>query len=116
MPDEVKSHRSDRNGRTRLEDLRTIMIAKISFLDTGGKRVSGCFEVSGGMITVTTSDGRTRTASIKESMLEEALDEPLRPQYLKLPPFGHLALVNLRYCAECPPQAHERAQTLARCG
>jgi hypothetical protein len=46
------------------------MIAKISFLDTGGKRVSGCFEVSGGMITVTTSDGRTRTASIKESMLE----------------------------------------------
>jgi hypothetical protein len=32
-------------------------------------RVSGRFEVSHGMITVTASDGRTRTVEIEESML-----------------------------------------------
>jgi hypothetical protein len=42
---------------------------KISFQDAEGNRVSGRFEVSHGMITVTASDGRTRTVEIEESML-----------------------------------------------
>jgi DNA-binding protein YbaB len=45
------------------------MSEKISFLDANGKRVSGRFEVSQGMITVTASDGRTKTVEIEESML-----------------------------------------------
>ena len=49
--------------------MRTVMITKISFLDADGKRVSGRFEVSQGMITVTASDGRTKTEEIEESML-----------------------------------------------
>jgi hypothetical protein len=42
---------------------------KISFKDAVGKRLSGLFNVSGGMITVTAPDGRTKTAGIEESML-----------------------------------------------
>jgi hypothetical protein len=42
---------------------------KISFEDPHGKRLSGLFNVSGGMITVTTPDGRTKTAGIEDSML-----------------------------------------------
>jgi hypothetical protein len=42
---------------------------KISFQDTDGKRLSGLFNVSGGMITVTAPDGRTKTAGIEDSML-----------------------------------------------
>jgi hypothetical protein len=42
---------------------------KISFEDPNGKRLSGLFNVSAGMITVTAPDGRTRTAGIEESML-----------------------------------------------
>jgi DNA-binding protein YbaB len=45
------------------------MITKISLLDADGKSVSGRFEVSRGMITVTASDGRTKTVEIDESML-----------------------------------------------
>jgi len=41
---------------------------KISFTDAVGKRLSGLFNVSGGMITVTAPDGRTK-AGIEESML-----------------------------------------------
>ena len=35
---------------------------KISMRDAGGKLVSGSFDVRQGMITVTASDGRTKTA------------------------------------------------------
>jgi hypothetical protein len=42
---------------------------KISFEDPNGKRLSGLFNVSGGMMTVTAPDGRTKTAGIEESML-----------------------------------------------
>jgi hypothetical protein len=45
------------------------MSEKISFPDANGKPVSGRFEVSKGMITVTASDGRTKTVEIEESML-----------------------------------------------
>ena len=45
------------------------MSKKISFEDGDGKRLSGLFNVSGGMITVTAPDGRTKTANIEESML-----------------------------------------------
>jgi hypothetical protein len=41
-----------------------------------GNRVSGRFEVSHGMITVTASDGRTRTVEIEESMLGPYRAEP----------------------------------------
>jgi hypothetical protein len=36
----------------------------IEMRDASGKLVSGSFEVRGGTITVTASDGRTRTANI----------------------------------------------------
>jgi hypothetical protein len=42
---------------------------KISFEEPNGKRLSGLFNVSGGMITVTAPDGRTKTVQIEESML-----------------------------------------------
>ena len=45
------------------------MGAKISFEGGDGKRLSGSFKVSEGMITVNTPDGRTKTANIEESML-----------------------------------------------
>jgi hypothetical protein len=37
--------------------------------DADGNRISGRFHVSDGMITVTASDGRTKTAQIEKSML-----------------------------------------------
>jgi hypothetical protein len=43
------------------------MSEKISFLDANGNRVSGRFEVSHGMITVTASDGRTKTVEIEHA-------------------------------------------------
>jgi hypothetical protein len=45
------------------------MSEKISFQDADGKRISGQFHVSDGMITVTADDGRTMTAEIEASML-----------------------------------------------
>jgi hypothetical protein len=45
------------------------MITKISFQDADGRSVSGQFQMSRGMITVTAVDGRTKTAKIEESML-----------------------------------------------
>jgi hypothetical protein len=45
------------------------MSETISFRDADGKRISGRSYVSHGMITVTASDGRTKTAEIEESML-----------------------------------------------
>jgi hypothetical protein len=45
------------------------MSETISFQDADGKRISGRFDVSHGMIIVTAHDGRTKTADIKESML-----------------------------------------------
>jgi hypothetical protein len=42
---------------------------KISFKDPNGKHLSGLFDVSGGMITVTGPNGRTKTAGIVDSML-----------------------------------------------
>jgi hypothetical protein len=45
------------------------MPQKISFRDGAGKLVSGSFEVHQGMITVTASDGRTKTAVLDEKML-----------------------------------------------
>ena len=49
------------------------MNEKISFKDPNGKRLSGLFNVSGGMITVTAPDGRTKTAGIEESMLSREI-------------------------------------------
>ena len=45
------------------------MSEKISFQDAEGKRISGSFEVTGGLITVSARDGRTKTAEIEDSML-----------------------------------------------
>ena len=45
------------------------MSEKISFVDTSGRPVSGHFEVSEGLITVTLSDGTKTTADVQESML-----------------------------------------------
>jgi hypothetical protein len=45
------------------------MSEKISFQDADGKRISGRFDVSHGMITVTAHDGRTKMAEIEEGML-----------------------------------------------
>ena len=42
---------------------------EISFQDANGKKVSGQFDVSHGMITVTAHNGRTKTADIEEGML-----------------------------------------------
>jgi hypothetical protein len=44
-------------------------MTEISFQDSNGKRVSGRFQVKGGMITVTASDGREKTAEVDEAML-----------------------------------------------
>jgi hypothetical protein len=45
------------------------MSENIVFHDADGKRVSGRFDVSDGMITVTARDGRTKTSVIEEGML-----------------------------------------------
>ena len=45
------------------------MSEKISFQDADGKRISGSFDVTGGLITVSARDGRTKTAEIEDSML-----------------------------------------------
>ena len=45
------------------------MSEKISFQDAEGKRISGLFDVSHGVITVTASDGRTKMAEIEEDTL-----------------------------------------------
>ena len=45
------------------------MSEEISFQDIEGNQLSGRFKVSDGKITVTASDGRTRTVDIEESML-----------------------------------------------
>jgi hypothetical protein len=42
---------------------------KINLQDADGKRILGSFEVTGGLITVTARDGRTKTAEIEDSML-----------------------------------------------
>jgi hypothetical protein len=42
---------------------------EITFQDITGEPVSGRFEVSEGLITVTLSDGTSKTADIEESML-----------------------------------------------
>jgi hypothetical protein len=53
----------------RLSEDHASMSKKISFQDIDGKSVSGQFKVSDGKITVTASDGRTRTVDVNESML-----------------------------------------------
>jgi hypothetical protein len=45
------------------------MSGNIMFHDADGKNVSGRFDVSDGMITVTARDGRTKTSVIEEGML-----------------------------------------------
>jgi hypothetical protein len=45
------------------------MSQEITFQDITGEPVSGRFEVSEGLITVTLSDGTKTTADIEESML-----------------------------------------------
>jgi hypothetical protein len=46
------------------------MSEMISFQNADGKRISGQFHISNGMVTVTAPDGCTRAADIKESMLD----------------------------------------------
>jgi hypothetical protein len=41
----------------------------IEMRDASGKLVSGSFKVREGVITVTASDGRTKTANLDESLL-----------------------------------------------
>ena len=54
---------------------------EITFQDITGEPVSGRFEVSKGLITVTLPDGRKTTADIEESMLSpEILARVLLPQ------------------------------------
>ena len=45
------------------------MSKKLSFEDGEGRVFSGWFEVKNKIVTVTNSDGRTRSAAIEESML-----------------------------------------------
>jgi hypothetical protein len=45
------------------------MREKVKIRDARGKLVSGSYEVREGMITVTASDGRTKTADVEESLL-----------------------------------------------
>jgi hypothetical protein len=45
------------------------MSEQIGFQDANGKRISGRFDVSHGMITVTARDGRTKKVEIEEGML-----------------------------------------------
>jgi hypothetical protein len=45
------------------------MSTEISFLDANGARISGHFEVSDGVLTVTASDGRTMASEIEEDLL-----------------------------------------------
>jgi hypothetical protein len=46
------------------------MSENLSFKLASGKTFSGQFEVKNGIVIVTTSDGRTRSAAIKESMFD----------------------------------------------
>jgi hypothetical protein len=46
------------------------MSERRSFELASGKAFSGQFEVKNGIVTVTTTDGRTRSAAIAESMLD----------------------------------------------
>ena len=46
------------------------MSEKLSFKLASGKTFSGQLEVKNGIVTVTTSDGRTRSAAIEDSMLD----------------------------------------------
>ena len=45
------------------------MNEKISIQDINGKRISGRYAVRDGIVTVTTSDGRTTTGVIEDSLL-----------------------------------------------
>jgi hypothetical protein len=45
------------------------MSEKLSFRTTNGAIISGRFEVKNGVVTVVSSDGRTTSAAIEESML-----------------------------------------------
>jgi hypothetical protein len=45
------------------------MSKEITFQDLTGEPVSGRFEVREGLMTVTLSDGSTKTADVQESML-----------------------------------------------
>jgi hypothetical protein len=57
------------------------MSKEVAFEDITGEPVSGQFEVSEGLITVTLSDGTKTTADIEESMLSpEILARVLLPQ------------------------------------
>jgi hypothetical protein len=58
----------DRSMAT-LKALGTKMSEQISFQDANGKRISGRFDVSQGMITVTARDGRMKMAAIEDQML-----------------------------------------------
>lgn len=53
--------RRERDGKT--------MVTEISLLNPNGARISGRFEVSNGVLTVTASDGRTVASQIEEEML-----------------------------------------------
>ena len=46
------------------------MSEKLSFKLASGKTFSGHVDVKDGIVTVTTGDGRTRSAAIEESMLD----------------------------------------------
>ena len=46
------------------------MSEKFSFKLASGKTFSGQLEVKNGIVTVMTSDGRTRSAAIEDSMLD----------------------------------------------
>ena len=56
-------------GRRQLLGGSRVVSEKISFQDRDGKPLSGLFQASHGMITVTSPDGRTKTAEIEDSML-----------------------------------------------
>jgi hypothetical protein len=45
------------------------MSEELNFKVANGATISGRFEVKNGIVTVTTRDGRTRSAAIEESML-----------------------------------------------
>ena len=45
------------------------MSEKISFSDASGTSIHGNYELAGGVITVTTADGLSKTADVDNSML-----------------------------------------------
>jgi hypothetical protein len=65
----ISAYRRQCRQAARVAEDRASMSEKISFQDADGKRISGRFDVSQGIITVTAHDGRTITAEIEESML-----------------------------------------------